>query len=1632
MRWSPGKNRRRRPGGNRSGGTGRARKAFRPVLETLELRLAPSADVLTFHNDNARTGANLDETVLTPANVNATNFGKLFSYPVDGYVYAQSLYKSQVSIAGQGTHNVVFAATEHDTVYAFDGDNNQGANANPLWQHSFIDPANGITSVPQPDVISTDIVPEVGITGTPVIDGATNLLYVVAKTKEVRADGSHYVQRLHALDITSGAEVASAVIGDTTFINGVYTNNTTVVAPGTGDGSSGGLVPFNALREHQRPGLVLSGGVVYVAFASHGDNGPYHGWVVGYDAQTLQQVSVWLSTPTGGLGGIWQSGGAPAVDTQGNLVLSTGNGSFGAGLVGPQALGPTGSGLGYGGGFSSYNGIPPIGQSVAVTFRSYDHSATGLGLNGQFQPEHNLTGTGIDFNAGGLSNPPHTFRGSLSYDGAVLTETITDLTTLATYSTAYAVDIPSYVGGDVAYVGFTGGSGAHNAVQEIQTWTYSDGSFIDHSGGFADHSDLKSNGDANFPGTVARLTNGTTGTGGQGESGSVFTTAQVNVRHFNTTFTFQMRPGTLSPLADGITFTIQNSPGVPDYGESVVKLGPTPGGTYNQLPVLDYFTPFEWRSLNIFDTDLGSGAAVVLPTQPGNYPHLAVETGKSGKIYLINLDDMGQYTSQGPDQNLFTVNTGNPRVWASPAFWNNILYYHGSADVTRAFQLGIGSNGKPMLTPVSQSTTSFGFPGAQPSISANGQFDGIDWELQSDAYGTSGPEILHAYDALNLSHELYNSNQTGARDRLSGAVKFVTPTIADGHVYVGAQYSLSVFGLFPDNGQPPDAAPSDLSAMALSPTQIQLSWANNATNATGVQIYRSTDGQNFTLVTTVPRDQTMYTDTGLMPSTTYYYEVVAVNQHGSSAPSNVAVGRTQVAPPIVTIQDVCPSAIVLSWTRTASDHYDIERSTDGTNFTLIASVPATQSSYTDEGLDFGTYYYRVRAYDVDGQSALSAVAQATIGPVSVDHSAGFTDHNDLHANGSAQFAEGVGRLTDGGFNEAGTFFTTQQIGIRAFTTTFDIRVHEGTSPRADGLTFIIQSNGVTALGPGGGGLAYGPDQPDPNHINRGIRNSIAVKFDFFNNAGEGNNSTGLFTDGRSPTVREPGLPPEIPDISIDLNPSGVNLNSQSTKHVVITYDGTNLTEDITDLETMGHFTYTYQVNIPSWVGGDTAYVGFGGGTGGLSAVQDILTWTFDPQEENLPPRAPSNLRVTDASASSATISWRCNNAYTAEGYSVERSSDGTNFTEIAQVGPNTNSYMDQGLAPGTYYYRARSFNANGFSSYSNVDHITIPVTLVVDHSGGFASHGDLTSAGSTVFTGTVAQLTAAVNSQAGSFFYTNQVFVTHFTNTFTFQMRAGSNPIADGITFTIQGVGPTALGANGGGLGYQGIGNSVAVKFDAYKPSGNHSSTGLYVNGHAPGVDNLQPGDVYVDLAGTGIDFNAAAQASPPHVFQVDMTYDGTTLDVTITDLTTGAFASQVYTVDIPSYVGGDLAYVGFTGGTGGLNSFQEIQTWRYDSTGGGPAGASGLTALATAPLGGSGGGLNGVPAAVTSGSGGAPNLSDRRGSADGNLVGANPPNGNGQADGGGGSSVVAAPQGSTAEALDQVFSSTDPLGSVF
>ena len=283
---------------------------------------AAGAQVLTAQYDNLRTGVNLHETILKPSNVNSRQFGKLFSRTVDGDVFAQPLYFPALAILGKEKLNVVFAATEHDSVYAFDVN---GTRDVPLWETTFVDPQRGITALTEGDLRCPFLSPEAGITPTPVIDAASRTMYVLVRTKERGA----FVQKLHALDITNGKERPGSPVVISASV------------PGTGAGAVGGRISFDSLAENPRAALLLVGGAVYLTWGSSCDAGTYHGWVMAYDAHTLRQRAVLNTSPDGAAAGIWQSDAGPAADDEGNVYVATGNGDFNGTDKGGRNFGDT-------------------------------------------------------------------------------------------------------------------------------------------------------------------------------------------------------------------------------------------------------------------------------------------------------------------------------------------------------------------------------------------------------------------------------------------------------------------------------------------------------------------------------------------------------------------------------------------------------------------------------------------------------------------------------------------------------------------------------------------------------------------------------------------------------------------------------------------------------------------------------------------------------------------------------------------------------------------------------------------------------------------------------------------------------------------------------------------------------------------------------------------------------------------------------------------------------------------------------------------------------------------------------------------------------------------------------------------
>lgn len=591
--------------------------------------LLAGQSVTTQQYDNSRSGVQSQETVLTPARVGVTTFGKLFTLRVLGHVYAQPLYVQGLTMGDGALHNVLFVATEQDFVYAFDADGHNPV-AGYLWRVSLA--GAGETFVSHLDVHVGDVYPDIGVTGTPVIDARLNALYVVAKSK-TKTLPTVFHQRLHALSLLDGSEKLSGP----TEIQGAV--------PGTGDG--GTTIVFNPLLEHQRAGLLLaptpkgtSAASVFIAWASHGDVGQYHGWVASYDAADIsKQTGLWCDTPNGKQGGIWLAGGALSSDNAGTIFGAAGNGTFDAGTGG--------SDLG--------------------------NSAFALSLNGSV----------------------------------------------------------------------------------------------------------------------------------------------------------------LAPRS--------------------------------------YFTPAAQDTLRIYDNDMGVSSMVLLPTQTGPIPHLAVSADKSGKIYLMNADALGGYDG-ATDASLQAITSGGYTIRTSASFFDDTLYLAPEGAPLSAWSFNPQTE-TLSTTPTSSSKTSFGCEdcggaGSTPTISANGVSTAIVWTLDNSGREKTA-SILHAYDATNLQTELYNSAQAATnRDAGPIAVKFTTPIVANGRVYVGGRDAVTAYGLIqPVSTVSLTAAPKTIVAGASSTLTVA------AGNATSVVISGS-DGSSIALATDAtslvvhPSVNTTYTATATGGSTT--------------------------------------------------------------------------------------------------------------------------------------------------------------------------------------------------------------------------------------------------------------------------------------------------------------------------------------------------------------------------------------------------------------------------------------------------------------------------------------------------------------------------------------------------------------------------------------------------------------------------------------------------------------------------------------------------------------------------------------------------------------------------------------------
>jgi hypothetical protein len=856
--------------------------------------------------------------------------------------------------------------------------------------------------------------------------------------------------------------------------------------------------------------------------------------------------------------------------------------------------------------------------------------------------------------------------------------------------------------------------------------------------------------------------------------------------------------------------------------------------------------------------------------------------------------------------------------------------------------------------PTAVSSETYNFPGANPSISANGNTQGIIWTIDSEAFDTpTDPLLLQAHSATDPATTLYSSSTNASRDNPGPAVKFSVPTVANGKVYVGAQYLISIFGLL--GGEQSAASPQ----MSPGAESFAGSLTVSITDATaGATIYYTLDGSTPTVSSAV------YTTSITIAATTTIQAIaIATGYFQSAVTSEAYVGSLQVSAPTFSQAGgtySTPQSVAISDTTAgAAIYYTTNGTTPTTSSTKYTTALAVSATETLEAIAVAAGYANSPV-----TTATYTISTGSTGYIDYPLT-GFTA-SSLSLNYGATVTSGLLQLTDGGAAEERSAWFTTRVPVQSFITDFTF---QQLNASADGLTFAIQGNNIWSLGDPGGGLGY-----------EGIPASVAIKFDLYNNAGEGINSTGIYTNGAAPTVP-----------AVNLSTTAINLHSEDIMHAHMVYDGTNLTMTLTDTVTNATVTDVFPVNIPGIVGGNTAFVGFTASTGSTTATQNVLSWTYVSPAGNLvavPAFIPTGgsyatsqtVSISDAT-SGATIYYTTNGTTPTTSSSVYSSAIAVSATETVQAFAAVAGDTSSSLATAAYTIASTALPAPTFSptggTYSTSQTVTIsdttsgaaiyyttngttPTASSTKYSGavtvnatetldafavetgdansptvtatytistggtsfidypvtGFTAGSLSLNSGATV-TGGLLQLTDGGAAEERSAWFTTKVSVQSFITDFTFQQL---NASADGMTFAIQGNNIWSLGDPGGGLGYEGIANSVAVKFDLYNNAGEGiDSTGLYTDGVAPTVPA-------VNLSTTAINLHSG------DVMHAHMVYDGTNLTMILTDTVTNATVTEVFPVNIPGIVGGNTAYVGFTGSTGSTTATQDVLSWTYAS----------------------------------------------------------------------------------------------------
>ena len=1662
----------------------------RVQCEQLESRLAPSVNVLTFHNDIASTGLNANETQLTPANVKVGSFGKLFATTVDGQVYAEPLIDTGITITNgvntktgaAGVHDVVFVATEHDSLYAIDAG---VAGGGVLWQRTFLDASNptgdtnntlgatAIATVPSGDVNSGDISPEIGITGTPVIDPATNLLYLVVKTKETIGGAAHYVQRLHAINIGDGTDAATPVaIGDTTNGN---TNNTQIYVYGSGDGhvtdpyngTGKQVVQFNALREHQRGAVNLINNQVYVEWASHGDNGPYHGWVVVWDVTNVKtsgfaMKGVLNTSPNNGLSGIWQGSGRLAFEANGSaFYFETGNGSGGAPVLNSSGF-PSNA---------NYNeALLKVVADATTSPTNQNPNGWGLKVADYFIPYNvsALDGADSDFGSGaplllpdsaGLPGHPHLMVAS-GKEGKIY---LVDRDNLGHFDPSNDHVLsghntpPKQLGGSLSTAAFYNSTIYWVSGYSSNAFAYA----INANGTLSVTSQTAISNFGYLPGSVVVSANGLVG-------GIVWVmdrnANQIHAYDATTMATELWNSGQKAGGGDNLGAVVKFAPPSVANGEvyvgttnSLVVYGLTPpASTVPNAPVLSA-TALSGTSINLTWTDSttapNTATGYKIEQSTDNITFTQVTTAPAGAtaIAIGGLTPLTTYyfrmrgfngVGDSAYSNTAIATTTNQVALldfsAGFAGSTNKLTYNGSATIngTKAELTNGGNNQAGSVFPTSAvDVTKFNSQFTFQLSAGSSTADGFTFCIQGNAptaLGPSGGGLGYGPDhtggtggiinSMAVKFDLYNNQGEGVDstglytggvaptnvgsidltpsgvDLHSGDTFQVTlsydgttlsvtikdtvtaksasqsytinipTTVGNSTAYVGftggtgglvATQDILTWTFAPNATTSPNA-PSGLGATPASATSINLNWTNNATNQTGFHLDRATDlGFTQNLITqNLPASPNSFTDTatGLAPGSTFYYCLRAYNAAGDSANSNVATVTIPLAPPKPTNQqvtNVTTSEIDMSWQDNAghqADGYKILRAVNHGTFSQVATLPPTSRTppstylWSDTNLSAGTFYeYHIIAYNVSGNNDFAGVNATTItlppsgvsatpgnAVVTLSWTAptGAQTYNLYRATTSGQetaFAAGLTATsyTDNAVSNGTTYHYTVT-AVNANTSITPVIPSESAPSAEVSATPTLPPPAPTNLKAAGTPRNQGTAQVSLSWT----ASSTAANYNVYrslNGNGEGGTplATGVTATSYTDTSAAFGTTYFYKVTAVNAGGESPLSHEASTTpllavHVHFTSDATEAPAGY--LADVGR-AYAARTNALTygWNQDNTADMRDRDSTASPDELHDGLGHMQKPDN----PNAWWGLAVPNGTYSVTVLAGDPDFIDSIYRINVGATLSGTTFSGgVLAI---------SGTPTATTHWFARTVTvtvAGGVlyvsnaprSSNNKIDAIDIVQVLPGGYfsAGRYTGNGGLTYNGSASLNANKLELTNGGNNQAGSIFTASPVDVAKFTANFSFQLTSAN---ADGFTFALQSAGATALGATGGGLGYQGISPSVAIKFDLYNNSGEGvNSTGLYLNGAAPTTPSI-------DLTGSGIDLHSG------HVFNVAMTYNGTTLTVTIGDATTKAMARQSYVVDIVSALGGQTGFVGFTGGTGGLTATQDILSWKYSPT---------------------------------------------------------------------------------------------------